>query len=92
MHETADADALLDIFDAELAETGAEISHRRAESTWHMQPAAEEFYAQLAKPEELEIRFQPCCGDGDIVALMQRCRQRDKRAGFCTAGPSPGGF
>ncbi len=86
--ETADADALLDIFDGEMAEAGAEISLRRGEYLRHVGPAAEGFYRELAKGREaLDIQFLPCCGDGDLPALLQRCRSRDLRAGFCTAGP-----
>ncbi len=86
--ETPDADALLDIFDSELAESGREISQRRGEYLQHMAPAAEQFYSQLSKGREtLNIEFLACCGDGDIEGLLKRCRNRDLRAGFCTAGP-----
>ncbi|MDL2254539.1 DNA replication/repair protein RecF [Ruminococcaceae bacterium OttesenSCG-928-I18] len=86
--ETRDAEELLDVFDAELAEAGAEISGRRRQYLERMGPMAEQVYAKLSKGRErLEVCFVPCCGHGDIGALLKKTRERDKRAGFCTAGP-----
>lgn len=87
-YTTPDAEELLDIFDQELAQTGAEVSARRQDYLSSVGPAAERFYGELAKGrEQLEIRFIPCCSDGDIIQLLKRVRNRDIKAGFSTAGP-----
>ena len=85
---TKDAETLLDIFDRELSESGAEISRRRKAYLDIAGPAAEEFYAQLSqKAETMELAFKPCCREGELAALLQKSRKADLRAGFSTSGP-----
>ncbi len=79
---------LLDIFDEDISETGAEISKRRQEYVSYIGQYAEKFYCDLsADREQLNIQYAPCTQDGDIKKLLLKTREKDIRAGFSTSGP-----
>ena len=87
-NEVRDAAALLDVFDAELAASGSEVSRRRTEWLAQAGPAAEGFYAELSSgAESLQIHYEGCCGSEALAQRLAASRQRDLRAGFCTCGP-----
>ncbi len=86
--EARDADAMLDAFDAQLAESGQELTRRRAAYLGAAGPAAENTYAELSRgAEKLEISFLPSAGPGALAQLLAQRRPTDLRAGFCTTGP-----
>lgn len=87
-HEMADAAAMLDAFDAELAASGGEMTRRRAEYLDQAAPAAVRFYQELSRgAERLEIHFEPSAQAGGLAGLLLRKRETDIRAGYSTAGP-----
>lgn len=86
--ETPEASELLDAFDGEIAQTGEEITGRRAEYLALAVPLAKNIYEELSSgAENLEITFVSCCEAGGLAALLANSRAADIRAGFCTAGP-----
>ncbi len=87
-HETKDAAALLDAFDAELSAAGAEMIRRRAAYLERAAPAAEGFYAEVAAgAEELRVQYQPCAPPDALAEGYRGSRAADIRAGFSTFGP-----
>lgn len=91
-YETADANSILDVFDAEIAQSGSEISRRRAEYLAKAGPAAECFYAELSsEAEKMQIIYQPSFnleeGENGLAKVLEHNRSTDIRAGFCTKGP-----
>ena len=87
-YQTADADSILDVFDAEIAASGEEISRRREDYLLSAGPAAEQFYKEISDGAELlQIQYERSCEAGGLEELLKRKRSTDVRAGFSTTGP-----
>lgn len=87
-YQTAQASSLLDAFDAELSQTGEEITKRRAAYLQQAALQAQLFYDELSQSaEKLSIQFLPCCDAGNQASKLQVSRAQDIHAGFSTFGP-----
>lgn len=85
---TPDARALLDVFDASMAEAGEEMMRRRAQYLAQLAPKAETMYDEISSGREaLHITYEATCEAGKLLDALHEARRRDIAAGFCTAGP-----
>lgn len=85
---TPDARALLDVFDASMAEAGEEMMRRRAAYLAQLAPKAETMYDEISSGREaLHITYEATCEAGKLLDALHEARRRDIAAGFCTAGP-----
>jgi DNA replication and repair protein RecF len=87
--QTRDAEALLDVFDERLAQTGTEISERRRAYLERITPHVVQTYRDISSAREaLAMYYEPCFTEKETLAqVLRRTRGRDMAAGFCTAGP-----
>jgi DNA replication and repair protein RecF len=86
---TASAD-LLDAWDAELAQHGAQLMADRAAAVELVAPGFAARGVELGLPDPAELRYAPRCGaaDAEIVrAELAERRQSDLDRGFTTHGP-----
>lgn len=87
-HQTHDADALLDVFDAEMSESGREIIERRATYMRELSPQAQQFYAEISQgAEAMELRYCPSATAENFSDRLRATRSEAIRAGFSTVGP-----
>ncbi|MEF9864805.1 MAG: DNA replication/repair protein RecF [Oscillospiraceae bacterium] len=79
---------LLDVFDKGICECGYIISNKRLEYISLLKSFAVNIYKDLSKnSEELNINYEQCFKNGEINRLINKSRETDLRAGFCTEGP-----
>ncbi|MEA5050727.1 MAG: DNA replication/repair protein RecF [Oscillospiraceae bacterium] len=88
------ADELLDVFDAQLAETACEISNRRSVFVKELLPLAAANYEKISNGREtLSFEYRSSLfpdGEGELDEALERIygqRAADVRAGFATVGP-----
>jgi DNA replication and repair protein RecF len=96
----AEEEALLDAYEATLAEAGADIIRRRLEWVAKLAPKAQEFYREIGAPqgekgEALDMRVTGAPeASGDLVSLRENLlaklrekRSQDRETGLTSAGP-----
>jgi DNA replication and repair protein RecF len=96
----SEEEALLDAYEATLAEAGADILKRRLEWVAKLAPKAEEFYREIGTPEggrgeALDMRVTGAPeASGDLISLRENLlarlrekRPQDRETGLTSVGP-----
>lgn len=79
---------LFDVFDEQLAQSGAAVRKYRTAYIRQLQPLACEIYDQLSKGREaLSIIYEESIDVQELFAQLQTARPTDLKAGFTTVGP-----
>lgn len=83
---------MIDIYDAQLAETGSAIIKSRVEFISSISGDAKSIHKNISKTEELDISYQSSFDtEGDIrenfLNSLKQNRERDLKFGFTSAGP-----
>ncbi len=79
---------LLDVFDENLAVSGAQVRQFRRDYIESLSPLATDIYSNLSKGREgLRLCYQESEDVMKITAALKAARRADLRAGFTTVGP-----
>ncbi len=82
---------MLDVYDEQISESAYEVIKYRKKFVKELLPIARETYRGISDDSEsIGFRYQPTLrGEtpDDLLLELRSLRQRDLRAGFCTAGP-----
>ncbi len=85
--KTSSDEAMLEIYDMQLAEHGARIFERRREMVERMRPCVEEYYRILADDrEQVEIVYRSELNEASMIDVLRRSRERDIFNRFTTSG------
>lgn len=85
---TPGAADMLEVFDADLARQGEEITRRRMDYMNRMLPLVRSNYQEISNGSEaMELVYHPSFGRSGLLDTLHQSRKADLRAGFCTAGP-----
>ena len=85
--KTSSDEAMLQVYDSQLAAHGEKIHARRAEIVERLQPAVAEFYAALSPDgESVDLRYRSELNDAPFAEVLERARQKDIVNEFTTAG------
>ena len=80
-------EAMLEVYDSQLAAHGAPIYERRAEIVERLQPVVAEYYAALSpEGESIELRYRSELNDAPFGEILERSRQKDVVNQFTTSG------
>lgn len=86
--QTPNADDLLDVFDADLARCGMELSEKRQAYFALLCPEVSKIYGELSSgAESLYLHYEACYENNNLQEVIRQSRKRDLAAGFCTVGP-----
>lgn len=78
VHPASIAHQLLDVYDDQLAYSGAYLIHKRAELSERIPAMVQEYYASLsAGAETVSLEYRSCAEPGKLLPLLQQSRQRD---------------
>lgn len=79
---------LLEVYDAQLAQSGAYLMQERIRFSEELPALVQEFYQKLAQQkEDIDVAYKSCIADpGQLKALLQYNRSRDIEARRTTAG------
>ncbi len=85
--KTSSDEAMLEIYDMQLAEHGTLIYERRRETVERMRPSVEEYYRILADDrEQVEIAYRSELAESSMIDVLRRARERDIFNRFTTSG------
>lgn len=90
-----DPDAILSVWDAQLAEYGATLVEKRMRYIGELDELAREAHAKISGgKEELRLSYETPLKSNDTDALraelyekLEEAREKDKRLGYCSVGP-----
>lgn len=89
------ADDMLSVWDVQLAEYGASIAARRKKYVSILDKEAAVVHARLSDDKEKLSLGYECAAEGqsedeiktELLAALEKSREKDKKLGFCTVGP-----
>ena len=85
-------DAMLDVWDTGLAQTGAYIVERRREYLSELNEIAGKMHAELSEDrEKLELKYESSCKENTVneevlLKALREAREKDIQLGYCTIG------
>ena len=80
--------AMLDVFEAEIANKGAKITQYRTDYCKKITPHLTEIYSGLSgRNEELEAEYLPLCRPEELAEQLLRLRKKDIYSGITSVGP-----
>lgn len=85
--KTSSDEAMLQVYDSQLAAHGEPIHARRAEIVERLQPVVAEYYSALSPDgETIDLRYRSELNDAPLGEILERSRQKDIVNEFTTSG------